>query len=343
MRAILPPSPPVPSSPADAAPPALTWGDWPEPEAGPGDVVLRVVATAVNRADLLQVRGHYPPPPGASPILGLEAAGYVERVGAAVSGFTPGQPAMALLAGGGYAERVVVDARHLLPVPPGLELVAAAAIPEVFVTAWLNLFRLGRLAPGERVLIHGGSGGVGTAAIQLACARGAVVYATAGGAERCRRCVALGATAAFDHRDAAVDFAAAMQDEGGVDVVLDVMGAKLLERNLRALAPGGRLVVIGLQGGRKAEIDLGRVLAARLTVVGSTLRGRDADDKAALLAGFAREVLPLFDAGRVRPIIDRILPLPEVEVAHGLLARGEVFGKVVLAVPPAGTGPQNAE
>jgi len=331
MRAILPPSPPSP---------ALIWGEWPEPEPRTGDVVLRIVATAVNRADLLQVRGHYPPPPGASPILGLEVAGVVERIGSSVHGVTPGQTAMALLAGGGYAERVAVDARHLLPVPPGLDLVTAAAIPEVFVTAWLNLFRLGRLAPGERVLIHGGSGGVGTAAIQLARARGAVVFATAGGADRCKRCVALGATAAFDHRDAAVDFAAALQEEGGVDVLLDVMGAKLLERNLRALAPGGRLVVIGLQGGRKAEIDLGRMLAARLTLVGSTLRGRGDDDKAELLAGFAREVLPLLDAGQVRPIIDRVLPLPEAEAAHGVLARGEAFGKVVLEVPPAGAGPQ---
>jgi putative PIG3 family NAD(P)H quinone oxidoreductase len=259
-------------------------------------------------------------------------------VGEGVTSVTPGQPAMVLLAGGGYAERVAVDARHLMPIPRGLDLVSAAAIPEVFLTAWSNLVRLGGLAAGQRVLVHGGSGGVGSAAIQLACAWGAEVFATAGGPERCARCVALGATAAFDHRDAAVDFAAQLQDEGGVDVVLDVMGAKLLDRNLRALAPGGRLVVIGLQGGRKAEIDLGRLLGARLTVVGSTLRSRDAADKADLVRGFVEAVLPMFDEGRLRPIVDRVMPLPDADAAHRCLERAEAFGKIVLTVPSPASG-----
>lgn len=337
MRAILPipssPAAPPPAADAGAAP-LLVWGTLPDPSPGPGEVVLRVAATAVNRADLLQVRGHYPPPPGASPILGLEVAGVVETVGPGVRAWSPGQPAMALLAGGGYAERVVVDARHLLRLPAGLDAVTAAAVPEVYITAWLNLFRKGGLRAGERVLIHGGSGGVGTAAIQLARRAGAEVWTTAGGPTRCARCLELGAHEALDHRDASIDFAERLQDEGGADLVLDVMGARLLDRNLRCLRPGGRLVVIGLQGGRKAEIDLGRLLSARITLIGSTLRARSADEKAEIVADFAREVLPLLDAGLVRPVVDCVLPLSEAEAAHRLMATGGHFGKIVLAVDP---------
>lgn len=322
MRAIVhePGDPPAP----------LRWEEVPEPVAGPGEVVLAVAATAVNRADLLQVRGLYPPPPGASPILGLEAAGTVVSAGPDVVAWTPGDRAMVLLAGGGYAERVAVDARHLLPIPSSLGPTEAGAVPEVFLTAWLNLFHLAGLQSGERVLIHGGSGGVGTAAIQLARHGGAEVWTTAGGPDRCARCLALGAHRALDHRDSTRDFAAELQAAGGAHVILDVMGAKLLDRNLRALAPGGRLVVIGLQGGRKAELDLGRLLTARLTVLGSTLRGRSADDKARLVAHFRDEVWPLLDRGLVRPVIDTVLPLAQAEEAHRLMAAGAHFGKIVL-------------
>lgn len=302
----------------------LCWGEVPDPVAGPGEVVLAVRATSVNRADLLQRRGFYPPPPGASPLLGLEAAGVVASVGPDVTGWEAGDEAMALLAGGGYAERVAVDARHLLPIPAAVGLPDAGAVPEVYVTAWLNLWGLGGLQPGERVLIHGGSGGVGTAAIQLARERGAVVTTTAGGPARCARCVEIGAHRALDHRTD--DFAAA----GPFDLILDVIGAKCLDRNLNSLAPDGRLVVIGLQGGTRAELDLGRLLTKRITVVGSTLRARSADDKAALLARFRQEVWPLLDAGAIRPVIADRLPLPEAGEAHRRLAAGDVFGKLLL-------------
>ncbi len=326
MKAIVHAVPPAPPAP-------LVWAEVPDPVAGPGEVLLRVHAPSVNRADLLQVRGHYPPPPGASPLLGLEAAGVIAALGPGVEGWRVGDRAMSILGGGGYAEGVVVDARHLLPVPDRMSLHVAGAVPEVFMTAWLNVLRLAGLRTGERVLIHGGSGGVGTAAIQLARSVGAEVWTTAGGPERCARCLALGADVALDHRDAKVDFAARLQDAGGADVVLDVMGAKLLDRNLRALAPGGRLVVIGLQGGRKAELDLGRLLAARLTLIGSTLRGRSADDKADLAAAFQAQVGPWLSEGRVRPVIDAALSLPDAEAAHQRMAAGEHFGKIVLCAP----------
>ena len=337
MRAILhlPGDPPAP----------LLWSDYPDPEPAAGEVVLQVAAAGVNRADLLQVQGHYPPPKDASPLLGLEVSGRVIAVGENVTGWCVGDTAMALLAGGGYAERVAVDARHLMPVPPGISLVDAAALPEAYLTAWLNLIVLGRLQPGERVLIQGGSGGVGTAALQLCRDLGAEVWTTAGGPDRCARCLELGAEVALDHRDEggsvgrqpggvsiAHDFATRLAAEGGADVILDVMGARALDRNLHALAPGGRLVVIGLQGGRKAELDLGLILTRRLTVMGSTLRGRSANDKAALIARFTDEVWPAFGQGRLSPVIDRILPLAEAERAHRALAAGEIFGKLLLWV-----------
>lgn len=306
----------------------LRWGDAPEPEAGAGEVVLEVRATAVNRADLLQRLGYYPPPPGASEILGLEAAGRVHAVGEGVSGWRVGDEAMALLAGGGYAERVAVDARHLLPVPRAIGLPDAAAVPEVFITAWLNLCVLAGLKAGERVLVHGGSGGVGTAAIQIARWIGAEVWTTAGGPERVARCLELGAHHGIDHR--ADDFVARLREAGGAHVILDVMGAKYLDRNLRALAADGRLVVIGLQGGTRAELDLGRLLARRLTAIGSTLRGRSADDKAALVARFRDEVWPRLDDGTLRPVIDARLPLPEAAEAHRRMAAGRHFGKILL-------------
>jgi putative PIG3 family NAD(P)H quinone oxidoreductase len=308
----------------------MRWAETDAPTVAPGTVSIDVISTSVNRADLLQRMGFYPPPPGASPILGLELAGRVHEVGEGVTGWRPGDEVMALVAGGGYASRAVVDARHLLPVPSAVGLPDAGAVPEVFLTAYLNLFVLGGLERGSRVLIHGGSGGVGTAAIQLARHAGAEVWTTAGGPERTARCEALGAHKALDHR--ATDFAAVAKDAGGVDVVLDVMGAAYLERNLKALRPDGRLVVIGLQGGVKAELDLGRLLRSRLTVIGSTLRARSAESKAELVARFREHIWPLLDRAELAPVIDRRLPLAEAARAHQLMARGEQFGKLLLTV-----------
>ena len=304
----------------------------PTPEVGSGEVRLRVCSSAVNRADLLQIRGQYPPPPGASAVLGLEAAGIIDQVGPGVSGWREGDAAMALLAGGGHGEWVVVDARHLMPVPASVGLPDAGALPEVFLTAWSNLVELGGLKAGERVLIQGGSGGVGTAAIQLALWLGAEVWVTAGGAARCARCVALGAHTALDHRAEGFDMGEAFERAGGVDLVLDVLGAGALAANLQALRPDGRLVVIGLQQGRKAELDLGVLLARRLRIIGSTLRGRSADAKAGLVERFAARVLPAFDAGALRPIIDRRVPWMDLEAAHAALSSSEVFGKILVEI-----------
>ncbi|HEY3354749.1 MAG TPA: NAD(P)H-quinone oxidoreductase [Polyangia bacterium] len=303
------------------------------PEPRDREVRIRVAATAVNRADLLQRRGHYPPPPGASAILGLECAGVVDAVGEDAHRFAPGARVMALLTGGGYAEAVVVDERQVMPVPEDLDLVAAAAIPEVWLTAYLNVFRLGGLAAGGALLVHGGGSGVGTAAIQLARAKGATVLVTVGSPSKAERCRALGADAVINYREE--DFATrvrALTSDRGVDVVLDSIGGAYLESNLRCLAMGGRLVVIGTMGGRTAELDLGRMIARRLTLIGSALRSRPVAEKGELVAAFEREVLPLFAAGRVKPVIDRVLPLAEAPEAHRVVAESAHFGKVVLKV-----------
>jgi putative PIG3 family NAD(P)H quinone oxidoreductase len=307
----------------------LALVDLPDPACGAGQLLLDVRATAVNRADLLQRAGRYPPPPGAGDVLGLEAAGVVLEVGAGVTGWRPGDEAMALLPGGGYAERVVVDARHALPVPRAVGLPAAGGLMEVFVTAWLNLVELGRLAPGERVLIHGGASGVGTAAIQVARARGAEPWVTAGGPAKLEACARLGAARGIDHRQD--DFVAALRDAGGAQLILDVVGGSYLGRNLDALAPDGRLVVIGLQGGARAELSLATLLARRLTVIGSTLRSLPADRKADLLARFAAWALPRFEDGTLRVVVDRTLPLADAALGHAAL-EGEHVGKVVLTV-----------
>ncbi len=290
-------------------------------------------ATAVNRADVLQRQGHYPPPPGASPLLGLEAAGEVV-VGAGP--WKPGDLAVALLAGGGYAERVAVPAEHLVAVPRAVGLPDAGGVLEVFLTAYLNLVELGGLRAGERVLIQGGSGGVGTVAIQLARHLGAEVWTTASAA-KLERCLALGATRALDYR--AGDFAEQARAAGGVDLVLDVVGARALEANLHALRPDGRLIVIGLQGGRRAELDLLTLLGKRLTVRGSTLRGLPRERKGALIAAFRRDEWPLLDEGTLRVVVDRRLPLAEAAAAHRALEAGEVFGKVVLVVSGGASPP----
>lgn len=316
-----------PSTPGEDG--ALVVEERPDPVRGAGEVLIDVAAAGVNNADLLQRAGRYPAPPGAPDWLGLEVSGTVAEADDA-SGLAPGDPVVALLAGGGYAERVSVPAGQVLPVPDGVGLVEAAALPEAACTAWSTL-EAARLARGEWLLVHGGSGGVGSHAVQLAAALGARVATTAGGPERVARCRELGAELAVDHR--AEDFVARVReatDGRGVDVVLDVVGGAYLGRNLEALATGGRLAVIGLQRGRRGELDLGLLLSRRATVLGTTLRARPAAEKAAIVAGVGRHVWPLVAEGRVRPVVHATLPLGRAEDAHALLRSGEAFGKVLL-------------
>ncbi|MFN8625082.1 MAG: NAD(P)H-quinone oxidoreductase [Candidatus Binatia bacterium] len=311
----------------------LTLGDVPAPPLGAEELRIRVSATAVNRADLLQRQGLYPPPPGASSILGLECAGEVIEIGSAVSGWKRGERAMALLAGGGYAQEAVVHQGAALHVPSVFSDAEAGAFPEVFLTAYLNLFLLGEIKAGGTALIHGGGSGVGTAAIRLLREAGVRCVVTAGSEDKCRRCRELGADVAIDYRTG--DFGRQVGDAtagAGVDVVLDAIGGKYLASNLQALAVDGRLVIIGLMGGAKAEIDLAALLLRRLRVIGSTLRSRSAADKAAIVASFLARFGTALDAGRLRPVIDRVLPLAEAAEAHRVLKSSVHFGKVVLRV-----------
>ena len=312
-------------------PEVLTLGDLPDPEPGAGEVLLDVAATAVNRADLLQRQGFYPPPPGASAVIGLECSGTIAALGEGVDGWSVGDEVCALLAGGGYAERVVVPAGQLMPLPPGLDLVTAAALPEVACTVWSNVFMVAGLRPGEQFLVHGGAGGIGTMAIQLAHALGARVYATAGTPEKLALCSELGADVTINYRDD--DFVEVVKRESdghGADVVLDNMGAKYLPRNVDVLALEGRLVVIGMQGGTKGELDLGVLLRKRGAVIATSLRSRPAEGKAAICAAVAEHVWPLVGAGLVRPIVHRTLPLAQAGEAHTLLESGDAVGKIVL-------------
>jgi putative PIG3 family NAD(P)H quinone oxidoreductase len=318
---------------APGGPETLQLAEVPDPVAGPGEVVLAVAATAVNRADLMQRMGHYPPPPGAPEWLGLEASGTVAEVGAGVTGWAVGDPACALLAGGGYAERVVLPAGQLLPVPGGVSLIEAAALPEVTCTVWSNVVMLAGLRPGETLLVHGGSSGIGTMAIQLARQVGARVAVTAGSAEKLARCAELGASVLVNYREQ--DFVAELKaatDGHGADVILDNMGAKYLGRNVNALATGGRLVVIGLQGGRRAELDLGELLFKRASVHATSLRGRPAAEKAAIVAAVLEHVWPLVADGSVRPVIDSTFPLAEVADAHRRVEASAHVGKVLLTL-----------
>jgi putative PIG3 family NAD(P)H quinone oxidoreductase len=314
-------------------PEVMHLAEVPDPTPGPGEVLVRARATAVNRADTLQRRGLYPPPPGASEIIGMEVAGEVEGLGEGVDGWNPGDRVMALLAGGGYAEQVAVPAGQLMPVPAGLSWTDAAAIPEVFLTAHDNLVTRGRLAAGETVLIHGGGGGVGTAAIQLARRAGARVLVTAGSPEKLEFSRRLGADAGINHREE--DFPSRVREltgGRGVDLILDVMGASYLARNLDALAPEGRLVIIGLQGGTTTEIDLNQLLRRRLSVIATTLRGRTLEQKAEIVRRFVEDALPGFEDGTLRPVVDRVLPLAEAPAAHRAMEAGENVGKLVLRV-----------
>ncbi|MBD0292742.1 MAG: NAD(P)H-quinone oxidoreductase [Jiangellaceae bacterium] len=314
-------------------PGALAWQDVPDPAPAPDEVVLDVVATAVNPADILQRQGRYPPPPGAPPWLGLECSGTVSAIGSSVTGWSIGDQACALLAGGGYAEKVAVPAGQLLPVPRGLDLLTAAALPEVFCTVWSNVFMIANLQPGEVLLVHGGAGGVGTAAIQLGRAVGATVAVTAGSAEKLARCASLGATVLANYRtDDFVDVVRSATDGGGADVILDVVGAAYLERNVGVLAASGRLVVIGLQGRRKAELDLSALMAKRAALIATTLRNRPAAEKATIVAAVREHVWPLLESGDVRPVVDRVLPISSVAEAHRVVEAHEHVGKVLLTV-----------
>ena len=301
------------------------------PEPGTGEVLVDVASSGVNRADLLQRAGLYPPPPGAPEWPGLEISGTVRRLGAGVSTRRVGDAVVALLAGGGYAEQVMVRADQTLPLPAGLDLVDAGALPEAVCTAWTNLVDTGGLRGGETLLVQGGSGGVGSVAVQLGAALGARVVATAGGPERAARCRDLGASAVVDHRSEDVVSAVREATDGrGADVVLDVLGGGGLKDNVRLLAPGGRLVVIGLQQGRTGDLDLARLMAKRATVTGTTLRSRSLEEKAEIVAAVGEHVWPMIADGRLRPVVHARLPLDEAQAAHDLLESGEVFGKVLL-------------
>lgn len=316
-------------------PEVLALATTERPRPGDGDLLIRVRAAGVNRPDLLQRQGHYPPPPGASPILGLEVAGEVAAAGAAAARRWPvGSRVCALTNGGGYAEYCVVPATQCLPWPSGFDAVRAAALPETYFTVWANLFEIGRLARGESVLVHGGASGIGTTALQLADAFGARVYATAGTPAKCAACRDLGAAAAIDYRRE--DFAtriADLTDGRGVDVVLDIVGAPYFERNLACLAPDGRLVQVATQQGPIVDrLDLFLLMRKRLTIAGSTLRPRTTAQKAAIAVALRERVWPLLEQGRVAPVIHATFPLAQAAGAHAALEAGEHVGKIVLTL-----------
>ncbi|TDD50829.1 NAD(P)H-quinone oxidoreductase [Nonomuraea terrae] len=305
-------------------PEVLKWREVPEPRVERGDVLIEVTASAVNRADVLQRQGFYDPPPGTSPYPGLEVSGVVAEVGADVEQFKPGDEVCALLAGGGYAERVAVPWQQVMPVPEHVPLREAAGLPEVACTVWSNVFMIGRLRKGETLLVHGGASGIGTFAVQLAKALGAHVVTTVGSAEKAERVRALGADEVINYREE--DFA----DKVRADVILDIMGAKYLAGNVKALKTGGRLVIIGLQGGRKAEIDLGAMLAKRAAVHATTLRARPVDDKGVIVRSVVDNVWPLVGAGAVRPVVHAEVPMADAAEAHRMLDSGEHVGKILL-------------
>ncbi len=311
-------------------PDVLSVGDVDPPRPGPGEVLVDVVATAVNRADTLQRMGFYPPPPGASDTIGLECSGRIAELGEGVTGWSVGDEVCALLAGGGYAEQVAVPVGQVMPVPGGVSLVEAACLPEVAATVWSNVFMTAHLQKGERFLVHGGAGGIGTMAIQLAAARGAEVYATAGSPDKLELCRTLGAAHAIDYRED--DFVEVLAVAGGADVILDNMGAKYLGRNVSALATGGRLVVIGMQGGTTGELDIQALLRKRASVTATSLRARPVTEKAAICCGVVENVWPLVAAGAIRPVVETTMPLDDVARAHQLMEDGSHSGKIVLTL-----------
>ncbi|MFN3003240.1 NAD(P)H-quinone oxidoreductase [Mycolicibacterium wolinskyi] len=318
---------------AAAADGQLTWENVADITAANSEILIEVHTAGINRADLLQAAGKYPPPPGASDIIGLEVSGTIAALGDGVTGWSIGQPVCALLAGGGYAEYVSVPAAQVLPIPDGVSLRDAAGLPEVACTVWSNLVMTAGLSAGHLVLLHGGASGIGTHAIQVARAIGARVAVTAGSADKLDLCRDLGAEIAINYRDE--DFVERLRAENGADVILDIMGAAYLDRNVDALAVGGRLVIIGMQGGIKAELNIGKLLAKRAGVIATSLRPRPVDGpggKGEIVAAVRDNVWPLIAEGRVKPIIGAELPIEQAQRAHELLASGEVSGKILLTV-----------
>ena len=318
---------------AAGGPEVLSVVELPDPVPGPGEVVLDVAAAGLNRADLMQRMGFYPPPPGASDVLGMECSGTVAAVGPDVTRWSVGDRACALLAAGGYASQVAVPAGQVMPVPDGVDLITAAALPEATATVWSNVYMVAGLQPGETILVQGGAGGIGTTAIQLASRLGSRVLTTAGTPEKLALCASLGADVTINYREQ--DFVEVVRestDGGGADVILDNMGAKYLSRNLDALAIEGRLVIIGMQGGTKAELDIATLLRKRGAVIATSLRSRPTEEKAAICAAVVEHVWPLVADGRVRPIVDRTMPLEEVRAAHELMESGEHTGKILLTL-----------
>jgi len=317
-------------------PEVLTVIEQPDPTPAPGEVVIDVAAAGLNRADLLQRQGHYPPPPGASQILGMECSGRIAAIGEGVTGWSVGDEVCALLAGGGYAAKVAVPAGQLMPIPGGVDLVSAAALPEVACTVWSNVFMVGGLKPTESFLVHGGAGGIGTFAVQLAHALGSRVLTTVGSPEKAELVAALGADVVIDYREE--DFVQVVSDltgnngATGVDVILDNMGAAYLSRNISALAPEGRLVIIGLQGGTKAELDINALLRKRAAVIATNLRGRPVEGKAAICRSVVEHVWPLVTDGKVKAVVHDVLPLEQAAQAHRLMESGEHSGKILLQV-----------
>ena len=320
MRAVIVPEP--------GGPDALVVADLPDPTPGAGEVVIDIVASAVNKADTLQRQGFYPPPPGASDVLGMECSGTISAVGEGVDAWSVGDEVCALLASGGYADKVAVPAGQVMPVPAGVDLVTASALPEVAATVWSNVFMIAGLQPGDRFLVHGGAGGIGTMAIQLAKAVGATVVATAGSPEKLDTCRSLGADVAVNYRDE--DFVAVVKEAGGADVILDNMGASYLMRNLDALTIEGRLVVIGMQGGVKAELDLSVLQKKRAALIATTLRARPSEEKSAICAALVEHVWPLVEAGTVKAVVHERIPLAEVARAHQAMDDSSHTGKILL-------------
>jgi len=313
-------------------PDVLQWTEVPDPVPGPGEVLVDVVASGVNRADLMQRQGFYPPPPGAPPYPGLECSGTVAAVGSGVTGWRLGDAVCALLAGGGYAEKVAVPAGQLLPAPASVSLVHAAALPETACTVYSNVFLIAGLKAGETLLVHGGASGIGTTAIQLAKQAGATVAVTAGSAQKLDSCRELGADITINYRDE--DFVQKIKDatDGrGADVILDIIGAKYLDRNLDALATDGRIAIIGMQGGRKAELDMGKLMTKRGAISCTTLRARPAEQKAAIVSAVRENVWPLVEAGAIRPVVYRELPFAEAAEAHRIMTASTHTGKILLS------------
>jgi NADPH2:quinone reductase len=335
----------MPETPAESLPPSMTAVEitapggsevlraisCPVPQLGPGEVLIRVRAAGVNRPDVLQRKGAYPPPPGASPLPGLEVAGEISAIGSGVEGVREGDAVCALLAGGGYAEYALAPAGQCLPVPRGLSMVEAASLPETFFTVWSNLFDRAHLTEGETLLVHGGTSGIGITAIQLACAFGARVLATAGSAEKCDACIGLGAASAIIYRDE--DFVERVKAETGgkgADVILDMVGGDYVARNIAACAEDGRIVQIAFLSSPKVELNLMALMRKRITLTGSTLRPRDSAFKAAIAANLRRHVWPLIEEGRIRAVIDSTFPLAEAACAHARMESSQHIGKIVL-------------